>query len=153
MRLHWTGRTSLDRPIFAHFLKTCSCLFSLFCLYCLYILIAKLRRPRYTKTSCVRNPWHAGTELSRFNQVNIMVADAISNHDIDCVNYVSPGLIRGGISIIDGMSVWWRNDIKCKYMFTFPLKNLARTDLTFWSLQEGQCVNSSRPSDVFASVN
>ena len=53
----------------------------------------------------------------------------ISNHDIDWVKLVSPGLIRGRISIIYGMSVW-RNDIKCKYMFMFPLKNLARKVLT-----------------------
>ena len=36
--------------------------------------------------------------------------------------------MRGRISIIFGMSVW-RNDIKCKYMFMFPLKNLARKEL------------------------
>ena len=52
----------------------------------------------------------------------------ISNHDIDYVKYVSPGLIRGRISIIYGMSVW-RNDIKYKYMFMFPLRNLARKKL------------------------
>ena len=52
----------------------------------------------------------------------------INNHDIDWVKLLTPGLIPGMISIIYGMSVW-RNDIKCKYMFLFPLKNLARKEL------------------------
>ena len=39
------------------------------------------------------------------------------------------GLIRGRISNIVGMSVW-RNDIKRKYMFLFPMKNLARKKLS-----------------------
>ena len=52
----------------------------------------------------------------------------INNHDIDYVELVSPGLIRGMISIIFGMSMG-KNDIKCEYMFIFPLKNLARKEL------------------------
>ena len=48
----------------------------------------------------------------------------ISNHDIDYVEWVSPGLIRGRISIIFGMSVW-RDDMKCKYMFMYPLKKFS----------------------------
>ena len=36
--------------------------------------------------------------------------------------------MRGRILIIYGILVW-RNDIKCKYMFMFPLKNLARKEL------------------------
>ena len=44
------------------------------------------------------------------------------------VKQVSPGLIRGRISTIYGISVK-RNYIKCKYMFMFPLKNLARKEL------------------------
>ena len=47
----------------------------------------------------------------------------------DYVKYVGPGLIRGRISTIYGMSVW-RNDIKYKYMFMFPLENLACKELT-----------------------
>ena len=63
-----------------------------------------------------------------------MAADAvapyqdISSHDIDYVEYVGPYL------------TWWRilstcvipmqrNDIKCKYLFMFPLKNLAHKGL------------------------
>ena len=41
--------------------------------------------------------------------------------------------MRGRISIIFGMSVW-RNDIKYKYMFMFPLKNLARKEMRFWRI-------------------
>ena len=26
----------------------------------------------------------------------------------------------------------WSNDIKCKYMFVFPLQNLARKELSHW---------------------
>ena len=40
-------------------------------------------------------------------------------------------LTRGGISSTYVLLVW-RNDIKCKYMFMFPLKNLARKGLTYW---------------------
>ena len=28
----------------------------------------------------------------------------------------------------------WRNDIKCKYMFMFSLKNLARKWLSYWPI-------------------
>ena len=61
-----------------------------------------------------------------------MVADALA----PCVARtsatmkVSPGLIGGRISVIFGMSVW-RNDTKCKYMFMFPLKNLACKEFIF----------------------
>ena len=67
-----------------------------------------------------------------------MVADALAPcvartsatmiYCIDYVKYVNPGLIRGRISTIYGMSVW-RNDIKCNYMFIFSLKNFARKGL------------------------
>ena len=40
------------------------------------------------------------------------------------MKYVCPGLIQVRISTIYGMRVW-RNDIKRKYTFIFPLKNLA----------------------------
>ena len=38
--------------------------------------------------------------------------------------------------------VWlmWRNDIKCEYMFMFPLKNLARKGLTHWGRVTHICV-------------
>ena len=48
----------------------------------------------------------------------------ISSHDIDYVEYVSPGLTRGRILSTCVISMWG-NDMKCKYMFMFPLKNLA----------------------------
>ena len=57
-----------------------------------------------------------------------LLASPRHHHDIDYVKQVSPGLLRGRISTIYGISVW-RNDIKCKYMFMFPLKNLARKEL------------------------
>ena len=54
----------------------------------------------------------------------------ISSHDIDYVEYVGPGLTWGRILITCVLSMW-SNDIRCKYMFMFPLKNLARKGLIF----------------------
>ena len=34
----------------------------------------------------------------------------------------------------------WRNDTKCKYMFMFPLKNLAHKGLTHWGRVTHICV-------------
>ena len=34
----------------------------------------------------------------------------------------------------------WSNDIKCKYMCTFPLQNLARKGLTLTGLVYGQVI-------------
>ena len=52
----------------------------------------------------------------------------ISSHDIDNVEYVAPGLTRGRILSTCVISMW-NNNIKCKYMFMFPLKNSARKEL------------------------
>ena len=56
-----------------------------------------------------------------------MAADDISSHDIDYVEYVGPGLTWGRILSTCVISMW-SNDIKCKYMFMFPLNNLARKE-------------------------
>ena len=55
----------------------------------------------------------------------------ISSHDIDYVEYVVPGLTWGRILGTCVISMW-SNGIKCKYMFMFPLNNLARKGL-FWT--------------------
>ena len=47
----------------------------------------------------------------------------ISSHDIDSVEYVGPGLTWGMI-LSTCVTSMWSNDIKCKCMFLFPLKNL-----------------------------
>ena len=57
----------------------------------------------------------------------------ISSHDIDCVEYVSPCLTWGRILSTCVISMW-SNDLKCKYIFMFPLKNLARKGLICQSL-------------------
>ena len=60
----------------------------------------------------------------------------ISSHDIDHVEYVAPGLTRGKILSTCVISMW-SNNIKCKYMFMFPLKNSARKELNnglIWTL-------------------
>ena len=45
----------------------------------------------------------------------------INNNAIDCVEYVGLGLTWGRILSTCVISMW-SNDIKCKYMFIFPLK-------------------------------
>ena len=54
----------------------------------------------------------------------------ISNHNIDYMVYVDPGLTWGRIWSTCVISMW-SNDIKCKYMFMFPLKNVARKGLDY----------------------
>ena len=54
----------------------------------------------------------------------------ISSHDIDYVEYVGPGLTWWRILSTCVISMW-SNDIKCKYMFMFPLQNLARIELRY----------------------
>ena len=72
--------------------------------------------------------WRAGTELSRFNSFSSLRRQGISSHDIDYVEFVGPGLAWGRILSTCVISTW-SNDIKCKYMFMFPLQNLARKEL------------------------
>ena len=52
----------------------------------------------------------------------------IRSHDIDYVGHVCPGLTWGRILSTCVISMW-SNDTKCKYMFMFPLKHLARKEL------------------------
>ena len=94
-----------------------------------YLLIREsrytiLKRTTKIQKYQIRN-LRAGTELSRFNLVNIMAADAlapyvartsISSHGIDYVEYVGLGLTWGNILSTCVISMW-NNDIKCKYMF------------------------------------
>ena len=47
---------------------------------------------------------------------------------MDYVEYVGPGLTWGRILSTCIISMW-SNNIKCKYMFMFPLQNLARKEL------------------------
>ena len=53
-------------------------------------------------------------------------------HDIYYTEYVGPYLIWGRILSMCVISMW-RNDIKCKDMFRFTLKNLARKGLSHQS--------------------
>ena len=57
----------------------------------------------------------------------------ISTHDIDYVEMVSPCLTWWRIPTTCVISMW-SNDIKCKCMFLFPLKNLACKGLRVGSL-------------------
>ena len=63
----------------------------------------------------------------------------ISSHDIDYVEYVGPGLTWGRISSIC-VVLMWSNYIKCKYMFMFPLQNLARKGLKKKSCENLICL-------------
>ena len=51
-----------------------------------------------------------------------------SSHDIDYIEYLGPSLIWGSV-LSTCVKSMWSNDIKCKYMIMFPLKNLARKGL------------------------
>ena len=67
-----------------------------------------------------------------------------ASHDIDYIEYVGPSLTRGRILSTCAISMW-RNDAKCKYMFMFPLKNLARKGLKIlWYIESHHmpCVDS-----------
>ena len=61
------------------------------------------------------------------------LAPYVASHDIDYVEYVGPGLTWGRILSTCVISMW-SNDIKCKYMFMFPLNNLACKELTHCGL-------------------
>ena len=52
----------------------------------------------------------------------------ISSHDTDYIEYLGPYLTWGRILRTCVISMW-RNDIECKYMSMFTLKNLARKGL------------------------
>ena len=51
----------------------------------------------------------------------------ISSHDIDFVEYVGHGPTWGRIYNTYVISMW-SNNTKCKYMFMFPLQNVARKE-------------------------
>ena len=53
----------------------------------------------------------------------------ISSHDIDYVEYVGTGLTWGRILSIC-VILMWSNDMKCEYIFMFPLQNLAHKGLS-----------------------
>ena len=57
----------------------------------------------------------------------------IRSHDIDYIKYVGPYLVSGRILSTCVISMW-RNDIKCKDMFMFTLKNLGRKGLIVQSI-------------------
>ena len=78
----------------------------------------------------VRGPSYLG--LTRYHGCwcpGSLCCQDISSHDIGYVEYVGPGLTWGRILSTCVISIW-SYDIKCKYMFMFPLKNLARKGLT-----------------------
>ena len=68
----------------------------------------------------------------------------ISSHDIDYAQYVSPRLTSGKILSTCVISMW-SNDIYCKYMFMFLLKNLARKGL---SRNDGQMTLNIMVNDL-----
>ena len=73
----------------------------------------------------------------------------ISSHNIDYVEYVSPGLTWERILSTCVISMW-SNDIKCKYMFYVPSENLAHKGLSLTQRQIavspgwGNVINSCR---------
>ena len=59
----------------------------------------------------------------------LLTSPDISSHDIDYVVYLGPGLTWGRI-LSTCVKSMWSNDIKCKYIFMFPLQILARKELS-----------------------
>ena len=78
----------------------------------------------------------ASPDLAALNHLLLSIAvwkitlrhQDINSHDIDYVDYVGPGLAWGMILITSVISMW-SNDIKCRYMFMFCLKDLAHKGL------------------------
>ena len=68
---------------------------------------------------------------------------------IDFIEYAGSCLIWGRISTTCIVPMW-RNDTKCKYMFMFPLKNLARKGLMFqkMNLPANPTVARPRPARI-----
>ena len=95
------------------------CWTSVWCIHW-YFLTVNVRGPSYLGLGQYLGCWC----LSSLRRQDI------SSHDIDFVEYVSPGLTWERILCTCAMSMW-SNDIKCKYMFMFPLKKLARKGLIF----------------------
>ena len=88
---------------------------------CIYKMSAILSQPQCVMlTLNVRGPSYLGLTRS--------IQD-ISSPDIDFIGYTYPSLTWGRI-LSTCVKSMWRNDIKYKYMFMFPLKNLACKGLT-----------------------
>ena len=83
----------------------------------------------YMKGNCFSKMWRIS--LPRMLQNNDLQCCSslrrqdISSNDIDYIEYVRPPLTWGRILSTCEKSMW-RGDIKCKYVFLFPLINLAR---------------------------
>ena len=81
-----------------------------------------------------------------------MAADALAPYVArTSAEYVGPSLTRGSILSACVKSMW-RNDIKCKYMFMFPQKNLARKGLKRirWINNTKHCERTKIIDDVMA---
>ena len=80
----------------------------------------------------------------------------ITSHDIGYIEYVGPGLTSGRI-LSTCIIPMWSNDIKCKYMFMYPLKNLARKGLSnnyLWNNHSlPSCVGDSDVTWVYGISN
>ena len=74
----------------------------------------------------------------------------ISTCDIDYVELVSSWLTWRRISTACVMSIW-KNDIKCKYVFLFPLKNFACKGLIFPGIRSTSEATSSGHGAAFGS--
>ena len=95
---------------------------------------------------------------------NIYGRDISGLHCIDYVEYLGPGLTWGRILSTYIVSMW-RNDIKCNYMFMFPLKILARKGLihllfshstaaalTHWGRDQIDAISQTTFSNAFSRM-
>ena len=86
---------------------------------------------QYVLTLNVRGDWVISVYLGQYHGCwcpGSLRRQDISSHDIDYIEYLGPSLAWGSILSTRVISMW-RNDTKCKYMFMFSLKNLARKGL------------------------
>ena len=96
----------------------CSCI-------CLYIQLNLINQPLTWGDQI--NP----VQLSHYHGCwcpGSLCRQVISRHDIDYVEYVCR--LTGGRIATTCVVSMWSNDIKCKYMFMFPLTNWPRKGLT-----------------------
>ena len=108
----------LDLQNGGHFVSASMCWIGI-----LVLNITKLDRAiNQSLTLNMRGPSYLGLTRS------ISCRQDISSHAIDYIEYVAPSLTWGRILSTCVISMWI-NDTKCKYMFMFPLKKLARKGL------------------------
>ena len=117
----WWGKKlvqvmALCRQTTSHYLRQC---------WPRSMLLYGITRLQWVKSeSLMISPKH----INLLTSLRSLRRQDISSHNIDYVEVVGSCYIWGRISTTC-VVLKWSNDIKCKYMFMFPLKNLAHKGL------------------------